>query len=170
MSVWRTVVKFLQAIVCRGRSPVSSKPPRSYNLPMHDGKFHLIGEVKVGELDDELQEDWDAIRALEEKLQKLHEKYDHRLEVFWESVQNKFGHHVEEHEVTRNIRISEEGDVYVDTCKCPICQSVVHGMTVQETVEAMYKNDLIPHHVIDDIRERAKAVDSQKEMRKKALN
>jgi hypothetical protein len=72
--------------------------------------------------------------------------------------------------VTKELKIDDDGDVFVEHCACPICQASLHGVTVVEAVEQMYKNDLIPHQAIETMRARAKHLDSHQEMRKKMLN
>jgi len=137
---------------------------------MSDDKFHVIGEVKVGTLDENMRLEWDRLYAQQTKIRRLQESYEEALDAFWDALQRQFGHHATLHEVTQNFRVSEEGDVYLEHCKCPSCQAVVYGMSVLETVEQMYKNDLIPHQAIDLVRARAKAVDSERKISKKMLN
>jgi RNAse (barnase) inhibitor barstar len=135
-----------------------------------DDKFHVIGEVKVGTLDENMRLEWDRLYAEQLKLVRLQQAHEEALDAFWDALQRQFGHHAELHDVTQNFRVSEEGDVYLEHCRCPICQATIHGMTVLETVEQMYKSDLIPHHTIDFVRQRARAVDSAKKISKKMLN
>jgi hypothetical protein len=135
-----------------------------------DDKFHVVGEVKVGTLDDNLRLEWDRLCVQQRRLVALQETHEEALDAFWDALQRQFGHHAPPHDATQHFRVSEEGDVYLEHCKCPVCQAGVHGLTVSETVEEMYKNDLIPHQAIDFVRARAKHIDTHQEMRKKMLN
>lgn len=138
---------------------------------MSDDKFRVIGEVKIGSLDETMRSEWDRLYRMETRINRMQREHEEALDAFWDALQRQYGHHLQEqHEVTQNFRISEDGDVFIEHCKCPSCQAVIHGMTVSQTVEEMYKNDLIPHQAIEFVRARAKHIDSSKEMRKKMMN
>lgn len=138
---------------------------------MTDDKFRIIGDVKVGTLDETLLAERDRLRRAEERIARLQDEYEQASEAFWDALQRRFGHAMQDgHDVTKNLRIDDTGDVFVEHCECPICQAALHGLTVAETVEQMYKNDLIPAHAIEVVRAKAKHIDSHQEMRKKMLN
>jgi hypothetical protein len=137
---------------------------------MSEDKFHTIGEVKLGELDETLRLEWDRLYEAQLKLVRLQRAHDEALDAFWDALQRRFGHHTNPHGVTQHFRVSEEGDVYLEHCKCPVCQASIHGMSVLETVERMYESDLIAHEAIDAVRLRARAVDLDRQTRKKMLN
>lgn len=135
-----------------------------------DDKFHIISETKVGSLDGSMKAEWDRLSAVHLKIVKMQEEQEHALDAFWDALQRQFGHHTEMHEGTQTFRVAEDGDVYIDHCKCPVCQAAIHGMTVTATVEEMYKTDLIPHEAIEHVRARAKHLDKEQETRKKMMN
>lgn len=135
-----------------------------------DDKFKVIGEVKIGALEGTMRQAWDRLYAEQLRLMKENETHEAAMDAFWDGLLKKFGPEAVVHEDEPRFRISPEGEVFQEFCKCPVCQAGVHGLTVAETVEEMYKNDLIPHHFIDHIRQRAKMVDSQREMSKKLMN
>ena len=137
---------------------------------MSDDKFHVVGEVKVGTLDDTMRAEWDRLYARQLKLLREQKEQEEALDAFWDALERQFGHHASLHDVTQTFRVSEDGDVFLEHCRCPACQAAIYGMSVLETVEQMYKNDLIPQHAIHFVRERAKAIDLEKEISKKMLN
>lgn len=137
---------------------------------MSDDKFDIIDETKVGTLDDTMRAEWDRLYAEHLKLMKLQDAHEQAMDEFWAALHRQFGHHSMLHEGNPELHVSEDGDVYVKHCKCPVCQASVHGLTVVETVEKMYKSDLIPHHAIEVVRARAQAVDKNHQMRKKMMN
>lgn len=137
---------------------------------MSDDKFHVIDEAKVGTLDGTMRLEWDRLTATQLKLVKLQEEHEQALDAFWQALQRQFGHHADTHDITSNFRVAEDGGVYIEYCGCPVCQAVVHNMTVTATVEEMYKNDLIPPYAINNLRAKAKVVDNNEEMRKKMMN
>ena len=141
---------------------------------MEDDKFHIVSEVRIGTLDENLLSEWERLHAAHVKLVALQEEHEEAMSAFWDAVERKFYDHGQihgpGHGKSAEFRVSPEGEVYIEHCSCPVCQAELHGMTVSETVEEMYKNDLIPHQVIDHIRQRAKAVDSRQKMSKKMLN
>ena len=138
---------------------------------MSDDKFQILADVKVGTLDDTMQLEWARLQRAEKRLEKLQEEHSTALDAFWEAVQRQFGHHIDDlSPVTQSFSVSDAGDVFVENCTCPLCQAVLHKMTVAQTVEEMYKNDLIPHQAIDAMRARAKHIDFHREQRNKMLN
>lgn len=170
MLMWRMVVTLLRILASLRQRAMRSTPQKNYNSAMSDDKFRVIRETKVGTLDGSMRTEWDRLSAAQIKLVKMQEEHEQALDAFWSALQRQFGHFAEMHEGTQSFRVSEEGDVYIDHCVCPVCQAAVHGMTVADTVEEMYRTDLIPHEAIEHVRARAKQVDKQQETRKKMLN
>lgn len=164
------VVWALRVLASLKKRPMSSSQPRSYNPPMSDDKFRVITEAKVGVLEGTMRSEWDRLTSAQLKLQKMQEEHEQALDAFWNALQRQFGHHADMHNVTSTFRVAENGEVFIEFCPCPVCQAVVHQMTMAATVEEMYKNDLIPPHSIDRLRAKAKMVDNSEEMRKKMLN
>ena len=137
---------------------------------MSDDKFHVIGETRLGTLDENMKAELDRLQAAQDKLEFLQAQQDEAQEAFWDAINRQFGERADELNATPRFRVTPEGDVFIDFCKCPVCQAQLHGMTVTAVVEEMFKNDLIPHQVIDHVRQRAKMVDSHQETRKKMMN
>lgn len=135
-----------------------------------DDKFHVIGETRLGTLDETMQAELDRLQAAQDHLEHLQAAQEEAQEAFWDAVTRQFGERAEELNTAPRFRITPEGEVFLDLCTCPVCQAKLHGMTVTQVVEEMYKNDVIPQHAIDLVRLKAKAIDSRQEMRKKQMN
>jgi hypothetical protein len=171
MTTLRMALVGILAWIFRKTLPLPSTPPESYNPPMSDDKFRIIDAEKVGSLDETMRTEWERLHQAELRITRLQEEHDQACDAFWDAVQRQFGHRLEEGPgVTKELKIDDDGDVFVEHCACPICQASLHGVTVTEAVEQMYKNDLIPHQAIDTMRAKAKHIDSHQEMRKKMLN
>lgn len=137
---------------------------------MSDDKFHLVVETPVGTLDETLKLEWERLQRKQVFLEDLQEEQEEAFSAFWEAIERKFGHQAEALNVAPRFLVSDEGGVSLDVCPCPICQARCHGISATAAVEAMYKNKLIPEQVLDVVRKRAKAVDSENEMSKKMRN
>jgi hypothetical protein len=137
---------------------------------MSDDEFRVIGEKQVGVLDDTLRQEWDRLSVRQLKILHLQTEHDEALDAFIDALQRRFGTHVGAHETSPKYRVSPDGVVFAEFCKCPVCQANLHGLTVVETVEQMYKKDLIPHEVIAHMRRKARVVDSRQAVSKKLLN
>lgn len=171
MTTLRMVLVGILAWMFRKTSPLPSTPPRSYNPPMSDDKFRIIDEEKVGVLDETMRTEWERLRRAEQRITQLQDEYEQACDAFWDAVQRQFGHCLENGPgVTKELKIDDDGDVFIEHCPCPICQASLHGVTVTEAVEQMYKNDLIPPQAIETVRAKAKHIDSHQEMRKKMMN
>lgn len=139
---------------------------------MSDGKFRVIREKKVGIMDDTLRAEWDRLYEFSCRLQKDQEKYAEGLDAFGDALRNKFGADVfDSHNVEPKYRIeADSGEVYLDFCGCPVCQAQLNSMSVVDTVEEMYKSNLISDEAIDNVRRKAKVIDEKQETGKKLLN
>lgn len=137
---------------------------------MSDAKFRIIHETKLGTLDETMRSELERLSEERERLEALQDEHDEAQDAFWDAVTRQFGERIDELNVAPNYRVTPEGDVFVDFCKCPACQAPLHGMSVSETVEAMHKNDLLPPGSLAAQRARAKAVDSKNEVSKKMRN
>ena len=138
---------------------------------MSDDKFRLIGSAKVGSLEGTLRDEWDRLYAQQQHLKREQAAYEEGLDAFVAALHDSYGHLGRDRGAEPDtFRITPTGDVYAEYCECPMCQSKLFGMTVIETVEEMYKNDLISRDAIDDARKKAVLVDSKQEMRKKHMN
>jgi hypothetical protein len=137
---------------------------------MSDDKFHLVVETPVGTLDETLKLEWERLQFKQTALEDLMAEQEQAFEAFWDAVERKFGHQADALNVAPRFLITDEGGVSLDVCPCPICQARCHGISATEAVEAMYKSDLLPEHVLGHMRKRAQAVDSANEMSKKMRN
>jgi hypothetical protein len=133
-------------------------------------KFFLLKETKIGTLDDSLLGEWERLCDEGEHIQALTDAHEEGLAAFWDAVSIRFGHHADIHNADPSFRVDEDGDIFLDFCQCPMCQARFHGLTVGETVEAMYRSDLIPREAIDHLRHKARVVDSARRMSKKLMN
>ncbi len=128
---------------------------------MSDEKFKILGDVRVGSLDKTMQAEWERLHQVEEKIENLREEHGRALDAFWDAVQRQYHHFLDtQSPVTQNFSISTTGDVFVESCDCPLCQAVLHKLSVTQTVEKMYASALIPHDQIEALRARAKRIDA----------
>lgn len=137
---------------------------------MSDEPFRLIKEVKVGTLEGELREEWERLYKTHLRLTKEQEAYEEALDTFVNGVHEKFGSFKDAQKTDAEIHVSPEGDIMLNFCECPNCQSELQGMTVLETVEAMFGQKMIPDSAIEAVRRKAKALDAKREVGKKMLN
>ena len=137
---------------------------------MSDDKFHLIESAKLGTLDETMLSELERLAEAKHKLEARQEEHDAAEEAFWDALTRQFGERIEELNAGSGFRITAEGDVFADFCKCPACQAELHGMSVTDVVEEMVKNSLLPLGTIEAHRQRAKVVDSEKKISRKLMN
>lgn len=137
---------------------------------MSDDKFHLIDSTKLGTLDETMLTELERLAEEKHKLEVLQEEHEVAQDALWDALLRQFGERVEELNAGSCFRITAEGDVFVDFCKCPVCQAALHGMSVTEVVEEMHKSSLLPFGTLEAHRQHAKAVDFEKKSSKKLMN
>lgn len=137
---------------------------------MSDGPFRVISKVKVGALEGEQLEEWNRLFRMHRRLAREQNEFEAAMDAFIEGVNAQFKPPAPDLCADPDLRIGSDGEISLAYCQCPKCQAVLHGMTVVETVEAMYEQKLIPEEAIHEVRAKAKAIDARLETSKRYLN
>lgn len=137
---------------------------------MSSDKFKLIGEAPIGSLTETMHLEWARLNKARERLEELQEDYAQADAAFWDALERQFWSVTGFKDKSPNLRVTDDGSVYLDTCGCPACQAELHGLTVVEVVEQMYANSLIAPEAIDHVRKKARAIDQKNQACKKLMN
>lgn len=138
---------------------------------MSDGPFRVISKVKVGALEGEKLEEWNRLFRMHRRLAREQNEFEAAMDTFIEGVNAQFKPPPSSNLcLDPDLRIGADGEISLTYCQCPRCQAILHGMTVAETVEAMYEQNLIPEEAIHEVRAKAKALDARQETSKKYLH
>jgi hypothetical protein len=130
---------------------------------MSERKFRVVKETRVGALDEQLYAEWRRLSAAQDDI-------DAGFEAFWDTVMIGYADQAIFHLSPPRLRIGDDGDIFASFCQCPACQARLHGLTVSETVEEMYRSDLISNDAIATVRQKARALDATEKTSKKLLN
>lgn len=130
---------------------------------MSNHGFKIIRTAKVGELDETMQQEWDRLYTKKMKLEQDTQELEERFDAFVAALQDAHGKGPDTHGLNTTLRV-DGTDVLAEFCPCPACQAPLHGLSVTETVELMFENNLLPKDTIKDIRKKAKAIDAQRSM------
>jgi hypothetical protein len=141
---------------------------------MSEDTFRIVDKIKVGTLSGPLRAEWERLVKAQREFAALQVRLLQELDVFNETLAAVFGqklvHGPPNTDSDGGFRIEDNGDVFFDQCTCPVCQAAIHNLSVLETVEEMYKSELIPPQAIEDVRCRARVVDTKNKTSKRMRN
>lgn len=115
-------------------------------------KFHLLEEVELGSLPDDLKERWEALMKLETRIGQMTETYENQKALIFQEVKEKMDVHPDHSRDEPEVEIDVNGQVFQKFCDCPTCQAKVQGLPLGVVIEALLAEGLINSEEADAVR------------------